>query len=173
MATTKSKPTKKPAPKKKVEAKKSSAPKLPKWWAKGYQAINVFLNMKDVEKAYNFYQIAFGFTGRGMMKMPDGTVAHAEVTYNNSTVMMGPENPMQNGYAPSHFKGSPASMYVYVKDVDTFCASAKKAGAKCIQKCTDQFWGDRTCLFSDTEGYAWCFASHLKDIKPEDMVPPM
>ncbi len=156
----------KPAPKKAV------TPRQPKWWGKGYQSISVFLNMKDVETAYNFYQKAFGFAGRGIMKMPDGKAMHAEVTYNGSAVMMGPENPMQNGYSPSYFKGSPASMYVYVKDVDAFCANAKKAGAKCVQECKDEFWGDRVCLFTDTEGYFWCFATHQKDVKPEDMMPP-
>ncbi|MBM4166609.1 MAG: VOC family protein [Ignavibacteria bacterium] len=165
--------SKKVASKKKVAAKKSSVPKQPKWWGKGYQSISVFLNMKDVEKAYNFYQKAFGFTRRGMMKGPDGTAMHAEVEYNGSTVMMGPENPMQNGFAPAYYKGSPASMYVYVKDVDAFCAKAKKAGAQCLQECQDQFWGDRICLLSDTEGYLWCFGTHIKDIKPEDMMPPM
>ena len=58
--------------------------------------------MKNVEAAYNFYQKAFGFAPRGLMRMPDGNVVHAEVEYNGSTVMMGPENPEQNGFAPAY-----------------------------------------------------------------------
>jgi len=61
------------------------------------------------------------------------------------------------------------SMMIYVDDVDAHCARAKKAGAKIIDEPEDQFYGDRRYGAEDPEGHHWFFATHVRDVSPEDM----
>ena len=58
-----------------------------------YTAITAMLTVGDVERAYAFYQKAFGFQARGLMPGPDGKPMHAELKFRESTLMLGPENP--------------------------------------------------------------------------------
>ena len=60
----------------------------------------------------------------------------------------------------------------YVDDVDAHYAQATGAGATIISELEDKFYGDRIYTATDTEGHHWHFATHTKDVAPEDMVPP-
>ena len=55
-----------------------------------YTAITTMLTVKDVGRAYEFYQKAFGFEGRGIMAGPDGKPMHAELKLRDSVLMLGP-----------------------------------------------------------------------------------
>ena len=59
--------------------------------------------------------------------------------------------------------GTPDSLtlYVYVPDVDSHHARAQRGGATTVQAPADQFWGDRTVVYKDPDGYHWTFATHL------------
>ena len=63
-------------------------------------------------------------------------------------------------------------VYIYVDDVDAHYEQAKAAGAKITQEPADQFYGDRRYMAEDPEGQHWTFATHVKDVAPEDMQPP-
>ena len=57
---------------------------------KRYGAVSTMLTVADINSAVSFYQKAFGFTKRGVMKGPDGKSIHAELVLRNTTLMLGP-----------------------------------------------------------------------------------
>lgn len=146
----KSKPV---AKKKAVTAPKQAVPE-------GYSGINSYLTVKDPAAATAWYQKAFGFTKKFAME-DGGKVVHAEMTYEGSTFMMGPECTEQKSYGPAHYKGCPVTFYVYTADVDKLTTQAKKAGAKVVREPKDQDWGDRTSIVTDPDGYSWMLATRM------------
>ena len=47
------------------------------------------------------------------------------------------------------------------------------AGAKPIMPVADMFWGDRYGQVEDPFGHRWSLATHVRDVKPEDLQQAM
>ena len=132
--------------------------------------VTPYLYYQDVAAALRFLADAFGFREKLRMPGPDGKIAHAEMTLGDGLVMMGcPGAEYQN---PKRLGQTTQSLYVYVDDVDAHCARAKQAGAKIIDEPEDQFYGDRRYGAEDPEGHHWYFATHVRDVAPEDLKAP-
>lgn len=138
-----------------------------------YGAVTAMLTVTDVGKAYEFYQKAFGFEGRGLMPGPDGKPMHAELKFRDSVVMLGPEMPEWKALSAKTLGNTPTTLYLYVEDVDRSAAQAAEAGATLLEKPTDMFWGDRTAVLVDTEGNKWMLATHKSEPTPEQMAADM
>lgn len=132
-------------------------------------AITAMLTTVDVEKAYQFYQKAFGFEGRGVMKGPDGKPMHAELKLRDSVLMLGPENQEWKSFSAKTLGDTPVTLYVYVENVDKVVLQATNAGAKLLQPPADMFWGDRTATLVDLDGNKWMLATHTSEPTPEQM----
>lgn len=131
-------------------------PKLP-----GYSWLSPYLLVADVEAAIKFYQSAFGFDKKEAIPGPDGNLLHAELTYQGQTLMTGKAGTYKDTKTPKQSGvESPVTLYVYCDDVDKFYENAMASGAINIQAPEDMFWGDRTCVLQDPDGYNWCFATH-------------
>ncbi len=135
---------------------------------KNYGATTAMLTVNDVKAAAAFYQKAFGFTSRGIMKGPDGKPMHAELRLRDTTLMLGPEWPGQHRSAKT-MGGSPVGLYVLVENVDKVVAKAVKLGATAQGPVTDMFWGDRVGRIVDPEGFAWMVATHKAEPTPQEM----
>src|SRR5205085_9772432 len=109
---------------------------------KQYGAVTAVLTVTDVKAAVNFYQKAFGFTKRGIMNGPDGKPIHAELTLRGTTLMLGPESPAMGRRTAKSVGASPASLYIYVENVDKVVDKATKLGASSQGPVMDMFWGD-------------------------------
>ena len=132
--------------------------------------VTPYLYYQDVAAALRFLADAFGFRDKLRMPGSDGKIAHAEMTLGDGLVMMGcPGADYRN---PKRLGQTTQSLYVYVDDVDAHCARAKKAGAKIINEPEDQFYGDRRYGAEDPEGHHWFFATHVRDVAPEDLKAP-
>jgi len=132
--------------------------------------VTPYLYYQDVAAALRFLADAFGFREKLRMPGPDGKIAHAEMTLGDGLVMMGcPGEEYQN---PKRLGQTTQSLYVYVDDVDAHCARAKKAGARIVDEPADQFYGDRRYGAEDPEGHHWYFATHVRDVAPEDLKAP-
>ena len=132
--------------------------------------ITPYLYYEDVAAALDWLARAYGFSERMRMPGPDGSVMHAEMESADGVVMLGcPSTDYQN---PSKLGQVTQSLYVFVDDVDKHFDHAKASGAKIIDEPEDQFYGDRRYTTEDLEGHQWFFATHVRDIAPEDMVPP-
>lgn len=136
------------------------------------QPVSVYLNVKDVDVSMSFYAAAFGFKKKMVMPGPDGKSMHGELLHANCTVMVG--RPMaDSGYkTPAELGGTPATIYVYVKDVDALAERARGAGAQIVRELKNEFWGDRVCGINDPDGHQWYFATVKRIVPPSELHPP-
>jgi PhnB protein len=127
---------------------------------KHYGAVSAMLAVSDVKAAVAFYQKAFGFAKRGVMNGPDGKPIHAELTLRGATLMLGPENPARGMRSAKTVGASPASLFLYVENVDKTVAKAVGLGATAQGPVMDMFWGDRCGMLTDPDGYGWMVGTH-------------
>lgn len=132
--------------------------------------ITPYILYEDVGAALDWLTKAFGFSERLRMAAPDGSVNHAEMELGDGVIMMGHPGPdYQNPKRHGHVS---LLINVYVDDVDKHFAQAQAAGAKILDEPEDQFYGDRRYAVEDLEGHQWNFATHVRDVPPEEMHPP-
>ena len=62
-------------------------------------------------------------------------------------------------------------MLCYVDDVDAHYEQAKAAGAQIVAEPEDKYYGDRMYSAADPEGHQWFFATHIRDVPLEEMMP--
>jgi PhnB protein len=149
----------------------STAPTTrPKWIPPGVNPLTPILVLRNMEAALDFYQKAFGFKLRNVMRGPENSILHAEMTHVDSQIMMGPESSERGAFAPNG--PSPVTLYILVADVDAIADQARLHGGNIVQPPTDMFWGDRTAVIIDPEGHKWMVATHVKDVPFDEMVPP-
>ena len=140
---------------------------------KQIRALTALLVVTDVKAAATFYQKAFGFAKRAIMNGPDGKAMHGELTFRESTLMLGPEN-LERGFKSAKTVGtSPVGLYLMVENVDKVVAKAIKAGGKAQGPVMDMFWGDRCGTVIDPEGYTWTVATHVSEPTPAEMKKAM
>jgi len=129
--------------------------------------ITPYLYYEDAGAALEWLGNAFGFRARMRVPGPDGKVAHAELELADGLIMIGHPGPdYRNPKRSGHANGT---VHIYVDDVDAHCARAMEAGAKIVSEPEDQFYGDRRYAAEDPEGHQWFFATHVKDVSPEEM----
>ena len=138
----------------------------------GTPRLQPYLFYDDVDRALDWLGQAFGFQKRMVMPGPEGKILHAEMQLADAVIMMGAASEERGMKSPAGLGAVNQSLYVYVDDVDAHCEKARAAGAKIVSEPEDMFWGDRMYYAQDCEGHHWNFATHVKDVAPEDMKPP-
>ena len=146
---------------------------------KAYGAVSAALTVADIPAAVSFYQKALGFTKRAIMNGPDGKPMHAELTLRGTVLMLGPENAAMGKRTAKNIGASPASLYLYVENVDKVAEKATKLGATSQGPVMDMFWGDRCGTVVDPDGYSWMVGTHkaeptvkeMKKMMMEQMAP--
>src|SRR6202140_1638642 len=136
---------------------------------KQYGAVTAMLTVTDVKAASSFYQKAFGFTSRGIMKGPDGKPMHAELALRGTTLMLAPENPDRAMRSPKTLGGSAVTLYLTVENADKVVAKAIKLGASVFMPVTDMFWGDRCGTVADADGNTWWIVTHVAEPTAQEM----
>jgi PhnB protein len=140
---------------------------------KQYGAVSTILTVTDVKAAASFYQKAFGFENRGIMKGPDGKPMHAELVLRGTTLMLGPEVPQMGSKSAKTVGHSPSTLYLLSENVDKTVAKAIKHGATAKGPVMDMFWGDRCGTIVDPEGYDWMVATHISEPTPKERAEKM
>jgi PhnB protein len=137
----------------------------------GYSAVTPYLSVKNAEKAIEFYKKAFGAKELGRIRMPDGSVGHAELEIGNSRIMLAEENELWGNRSPASIGGSPVSLCLYVENVDAVFQRAIKEGAKVKGEMVvkDQFHGDRSGSLTDPFGHEWSVMTHIEDLTFEEL----
>jgi len=107
------------------------------------------------------------------MSGPDGKPMHAELKLRESVLMLGPEFAPRQALSAKTLGNTPATLYLYVEDVDQAATRAVNAGATLVQPPTDMFWGDRTALLVDPQGNKWMPATHKSEPTPKEMEAEM
>ena len=129
--------------------------------------VTPYLYYEDLEAALAFLAKAFGFRERLRIPGPDGKVGHAEIELADGLVMLGHPGPEYR--SPKRLGGTTQNVHVYVDDVDKHCERARAAGARILEEPADQFYGDRRYGAADPEGHEWFFATHVRDVPPDEL----
>lgn len=127
----------------------------------GYHTVTPYLIVEKADAELEFIQRAFGAALVHCNRMPDGTIAHADLTIGDSHVML--------GQAGGQWAPMTGSIYLYVEDTDATYRRALDAGATSIMEPADQFYGDRNAGVKDANGVAWWIGTHFEDVSPEEM----
>jgi PhnB protein len=140
-----------------------------------YRRVTPVLVVDGAAQALEFYAEVFGATERMRMPGPGGTIAHAEIEIGDSVVMVEDASPYMGTKAPPSggLEGSPASLFIYVEDVDAVMDRAVKLGATQERAAGDQFYGDRDGHIVDPFGQRWTVATHVEDVPPDEMMERM
>lgn len=139
----------------------------------GMHSVTPHLVCAGAAAAIDFYKQAFGASELARLPAPDGKLMHGAVRIEGSVVMLVDENPAWGALGPKALKGTPVTIHLYVPDVDAFVARAVKAGAKVTMPIDDMFWGDRYGIIEDPFGHHWSIATHVRDVKPEELAEAM
>jgi len=140
---------------------------------KAYGAVSAALTVADMKAAVSFYQKAFGFEKRSIMNDLDGKPMHAELTLRGTTLMLGPENAARGTRSAKSVGASPATLFLYVENVDKVVEKATKLGATSLGPVMDMFWGDRCGTVVDPDGYNWMVGTHKADPSAKEMKKAM
>lgn len=135
----------------------------------GMRTVTPHLVCNGAADAIEFYKKAFNAVELGKVPGPEGKLLHAVIRIGDSPVMLVDEFPDHNALGPKSLKGSPVTIHLYVQDVDAVFNHAVAAGAKSTMPVTDMFWGDRYGLLEDPFGHHWSVATHIRDVKPEEL----
>ena len=135
---------------------------------KGYTAVSPALAFKGAAAAITWYKNIFGAKEKMRFDNPDNTIAHAEITIDDSLIYLSDEN-LQYNQSPKTLGGNSVNLCVYVPNVDAVIKKAVDNGAKLIMPAADQFYGDRSGRIEDPFGYFWIIATHVKDVSEEEM----
>lgn len=121
------------------------------------------LSYKDPKAAFKWLEEAFGFEPLMVILDNDGNLAHSEMSFGNSVVMIGNEW-TEKHRSPKAIDGiNTQTVHVQVEeDVDVCCERARKAGAIIVQEPGTQFYGDRTFRCVDPEGHIWTFGQTVQ-----------
>jgi PhnB protein len=161
MAKTKSKATGRSARRSAPRATAKQQKKV-SWLAKGYPVLSSVTVLDDCARAIEWYKTVLGARQRLRLDMPGGMVAHCELAFGDGVLMMG--SPM-----PPQFPPKKACLGIYVMNCDAIYKKALSAGARTLQKPTDQFYGDRNARFEDPFGNEWSVTTHVKDVSVTEM----
>ena len=117
----------------------------------GHQTIMPYLILKGASRFIDFCKKVFDAKDSNQQVLrDDGTVMHAEIILNGSTIMVTDETKdcsQQN-----------ANLFVYVPDADDTYQKALDNGATSLMELSDQDYG-RTCGVTDPFGNIWWITS--------------
>ena len=127
----------------------------------GYHTVTPYLTVPGADRLMTFLKGAFGAEEVFSMQRPDGALGHAEIRIGNSIVMLSEPT--------AECTPMPATLYLYVSDVDATYRRALEAGGTSVIEPADQFWGDRTGAVKDASGNCWWIATHVEDVSPGEL----
>lgn len=113
------------------------------------------LRYRDAPAAIEFLKQAFGFEEQIVYPGEDDTVAHAQLRFGPSILMLGSDR--EDLYGSRAGKGW---LYVAIDDADAHCECARSAGAEIIVDLHDTDYGSRDYAARDPEGNVWSFGTY-------------
>ncbi len=123
------------------------------------------MRYRDAHSAIAWLGRAFGFHPQAVYDGPNGTVAHAQLTFGNGMVMLGS---VQNGgewskrmVQPDEIGGRETqSACLIVSDAKVIYETAKAAGAEIVQELAEMPYGGLAFGCRDLEGHLWSIGEY-------------
>lgn len=124
---------------------------------------------RDPKAAIRWLEAAFGFELVMLIEDEQGNLAHSEMSFGDSLVMIG--NEWSSDHASPASIGGKNTQTVHLhltEDIDAHCDRARKAGAEILQEPQTQFYGDRTYRARDPEGHIWTMGQTVETVSREE-----
>jgi len=122
------------------------------------------LRYKDAPAAIEWLCRVFGFEKHLVVPNPDGTIAHAQLSFGNGMIMLGSARADEYGRTlaqPAEIGGRETQApYVIVSDPDAIYARAKANGAEIVTEIHNPDYGGRFFSCRDLEGHQWNVGSY-------------
>jgi uncharacterized glyoxalase superfamily protein PhnB len=121
------------------------------------------LRYRDAPAAIEWLCRAFGFEKHLVVPGPDGTIAHAQLTFGPGMIMLGSARDDEFGRlmtVPTARGPVTQSAYIIVADADAHYARAKAADAEIVMDIKDEDYGGRGYSARDPEGHLWNFGTY-------------
>ncbi|KOP35707.1 VOC family protein [Flavobacterium sp. WLB] len=116
-----------------------------------HQTVMPYLILKGASQFIDFTKNVFGASETHSKAVrEDGTIMHAEITLNGSTIMVTDET--------EDWSKQTANLFVYVLNADKTYLKALENGAVSLMGLSDQDYG-RTCGVTDPFGNVWWITS--------------
>ena len=124
---------------------------------------------RDPKAALKWLEAAFGFELVMLIEDNDGNLAHSEMSFGDSLVMIGAEW-TEKHKSPASIDGfNTQSVHIHLDgDIDAHCERARAAGAEILMEPADQFYGDRTYRCRDLEGHFWTVGAPIRAVSVEE-----
>lgn len=132
-------------------------------------SLNIYLFVDDGKAAVDFYVKAFDGELGALLEGPDGSVMHAAIHIGNSALMISEASAAWGTQSPKDLGGSPASIHLYVPDVDKSFQRAIECGCKEVGAIMDCFWGERMGKVEDPFGFQWGIATQTEILDQEEV----
>jgi uncharacterized glyoxalase superfamily protein PhnB len=129
------------------------------------------LSYVDPKAAFSWLETAFGFEPLFVILDEKNEIAHSEMKFGNSVVMIGREWSADHKSPKSVSGKNTQSVHVQLargEDIDAHCEHARQAGADILQEPATQFYGDRTYRVRDPEGHIWTFGVTVRVMSPAE-----
>ena len=124
---------------------------------------------QDPKAALRWLEEAFGLEVTMLLEDADGNVAHSQMTFGDSYVMIGAEWDADHKSPKSVGGRNTQTVSIQIDtDVDAHCERARKAGAEILAEPQTQFYGDRTYRCRDPEGHIWTVSQTVRHVSRED-----
>jgi uncharacterized glyoxalase superfamily protein PhnB len=127
------------------------------------------LRYRDCVAAIDWLCRAFGFEKHAVYPNPDGSIAHAQLTFGGGMLMLGSirkasdagDDPQTRIVQPDEIgMRETQTPYLYVSDCDAVYASAKAAGAVMVMELNEMDYGGKAFTCRDPEGHLWHVGSY-------------
>lgn len=128
------------------------------------------LRYRNAPAAIDWLCAAFGFEKHAVHANPDGSIAHAQLSFGNGMIMLGSVSTSAPGTEsewgrlirqPDEIGGAETqSAYLIVADADAVYARARAAGAQILLDIKDEDYGGRGFTCRDPEGHVWSFGTY-------------
>jgi len=122
------------------------------------------LRYRNAPAAIDWLCQVFGFEKQLVVANPDGTIAHAQLSFGNGMIMLGSVADTEFGRLmkqPDEIGGAETqSSYVIVADADLVYARAKAANAEIVREIKDEDYGGRLFACRDLEGHLWSIGTY-------------
>ncbi len=119
------------------------------------------LRYKDAHAAIVWLERVLGFERQAVYEGPDETVAHAQLTFGETGMLMlgsaSNKGPLSQAYAmPEEIGGKVTSaLYLVVKDCEPVWKRVKAEGAEVVMELREMEYGGKAFTVKDPEAYMW------------------
>ena len=122
------------------------------------------MRYKDAPAAIAWLRDTLGFDVQFVVPNEDGSIAHAQLTFGNSMIMLGSAFDTEYGQLlkqPAETGGYVTqSAYLVVNDADLVYGRVLEAGGKILLDLKDEDYGGRGFTCSDPEGHVWSIGTY-------------